>query len=96
MPARVDFLCDRVQTKWGTLSQNNFLLESTEHDLVLVDELIECERNLVTIGDSVLSDHHRGQAWEPGVADGVNELMHLLALQKRTEGFAVMIFCVLK
>lgn len=68
------------QIEW-TLS-HNFPLKTTEFDLVLVDELIKCMRNLVAIRDSVLSHHHRGQARQSRVADGVDELVHLLALKK--------------
>lgn len=82
------------QSEW-TLYQN-FPLETTERDLVLVDELIKCLRNLIAIRDPVLPDYFRGQAGQPRVADGVDELVDLLALKKRPKSLSVMVFSVLK
>lgn len=63
---------------------------------MLIDELIEGDGHLIVVGNSVLSHDDGGQTWQPSVADGIDELVHLLALQQRLEGLAVVVLWVLK
>lgn len=58
--------------------------------------MIEGDWDFIAVGDAVLFEHHRGQAGESCVANWINQLVDLLALKQRLEGFTVMVLCVLK
>lgn len=63
---------------------------------MLINKLIEGKWDFIVISDPVLFQYNGSQARKSGVADGIHELMNLLALKQRLEGLAMVIFCVLK